>query len=547
MHRDSAPRAIHRFAPPTESLGRPALDRGRPRWAATGGLPRLRPQGTKWLPRSETARLNRFWVGCPALILAYYGAAHLGFALGFAGPVASIVWLPAGVSIAFLYLGGVRLWPGVVIADLLVNNYSAVPWPSAVAQTAGNALEAVLAALLLRRLVSPVTPFKSPRSVLSMFGAIAAGTFVSAFVGTLSTWIGGVIGAASLPRTGAAWWLGDFCGATMVVPLVLAWRPGAAQAGDRPRAVATALLAAALILLSYLSFRGAQPMRYLALPPMVWAAGRFGPREASAAVAVSVAFVIWGTTHYRGEFVLESIDGSLLATQLYVAITAVGTALVAALAGERRRQAAAIRAARQRVVVAADEERWRIERNLHDGAQARLAALTAQLSLDAQDAERTPASGATSFEAAREEVVLALEELRELVRGHHPAALRRSGLAVAIRELAARSSTPVEVTELPADRLDGSIEATAYYVILEAVTNAQRYSGASVIRVRAAATRSKLDIEIADDGVGGAALRANLGLEGLRDRVEALEGNLRIVSPPGQGTRVLAELPVPAS
>src|SRR5437879_5788125 len=135
---------------------------------------------------APAADLRGYLLGVSALAALYYGAAHLGYAFEFAGPVAAILWLPAGVGIAFLWLGGLRLWPGVLIGDLLVNNYSTLPLGSALGQTCGNVLEVLVATLLLRRLVPHGSPLASVGRLGRMLVAIAAGTAVSALVGTLS-------------------------------------------------------------------------------------------------------------------------------------------------------------------------------------------------------------------------------------------------------------------------------------------------------------------------------------------------------------------------
>jgi signal transduction histidine kinase len=216
---------------------------------------------------------------------------------------------------------------------------------------------------------------------------------------------------------------------------------------------------------------------------------------------------------------------------------------VAALASEREALSRSVEASRKRIVMAADEERRRLERDLHDGAQQRLVALAAHLGLAAGRAREKPATAAASFESAQAELLVAIDELREFVHGIHPTALRRFGLARAVEIVAARSATPVEIIELPDVRLDETAEATAYYIVLEAVTNAQRYANASTVSVRAHIVNSSLAVEIEDDGVGGAVERSDLGLQGLRDRVEATGGRFTVHSAPGQGTRIEARIP----
>src|SRR4051794_16407656 len=164
---------------------------------AASGAPRAeagRAQAVSWV---GSARL-RYLLGVFSLAAVYYGAAHLGYAFEFAGPVAAILWLPAGVGIAFLWLGGLRLWPGVLIGDLLVNNYSALPLGSALGQTCGNVLEVLVAISLLRRLVPHGSPLASVGRLGRMLVAIAVGTAVSATVGTLSLRLGEVVMTGSL-------------------------------------------------------------------------------------------------------------------------------------------------------------------------------------------------------------------------------------------------------------------------------------------------------------------------------------------------------------
>jgi signal transduction histidine kinase len=241
---------------------------------------------------------------------------------------------------------------------------------------------------------------------------------------------------------------------------------------------------------------------------------------------------------------VRSIDRSLLETQLIVAVTTVSTFLVTALAHEREQLAAGIQTSRRRIVVAADDARRRIERDLHDGAQGRLTALSIQLSLAVEAVADSPDTATSALAAAKAEVLVSIDELRELVHGIHPSALRQFGFARAVEDVAVRSRTPVELVELPRWRFDETAEATAYYVVLEAVTNAQRYARADSISVRAHLSGSRLDVEIADDGLGGAIEQGNLGLQGLRDRVEATGGSFAVESSPGNGTRILAEIPV---
>jgi PAS domain S-box-containing protein len=206
---------------------------------------------------------------------------------------------------------------------------------------------------------------------------------------------------------------------------------------------------------------------------------------------------------------------------------------------EAREQLAASRA---RIVEAGDAERRRLERNLHDGAQQRLVATSLSVRLAARRAHDPDVRA--MLERAGDELNLALEELRELARGLHPATLTDHGLPAAIEALAARAPVPVRIDIALEDRLPEPIEAAAYYVVAETLTNVAKYASASEARVLLARRDGHAHVEVSDDGVGGADARAGSGLRGLADRVEALGGRLTVTSPPGEGTQVRAELPV---
>jgi PAS domain S-box-containing protein len=216
-----------------------------------------------------------------------------------------------------------------------------------------------------------------------------------------------------------------------------------------------------------------------------------------------------------------------------------------ALASEEAREQLA--ASRARLVSAGDEERRRLERNLHDGAQQRLVSVSLSLRL-AQSRLATELDDAEALlRAANAELAVALEELRELARGIHPAVLTERGLGPAIASLADRTPLPVELELLTDRRLPGQVEAAAYYVVSEALANVAKYAGASSVCVRVAQRDGQAVIEVIDDGTGGADPEQGSGLRGLADRVEALEGRLVVVSPAGNGTTIRAEIPLPMS
>jgi signal transduction histidine kinase len=203
-----------------------------------------------------------------------------------------------------------------------------------------------------------------------------------------------------------------------------------------------------------------------------------------------------------------------------------------------------LRVARRRVIDAADAERRRIERDLHDGAQQRLVAMTLTLRLAEARVGSDPDGAAKLIAQARQEAENAIAELRELARGIHPALLSDRGLGPALDALAARAPVPVEICGVPPGRLRPAVEAAAYYVTAEALTNVAKYAQANEACVELELENGSLRLQIRDDGVGGADPSSGSGISGLRDRVEALDGSLEVDSPPGCGTKLIVEIPV---
>ena len=250
-------------------------------------------------------------------------------------------------------------------------------------------------------------------------------------------------------------------------------------------------------------------------------------------------------------------DGILLAAIIHDAalteerelVRTVGAAASMALENERleaelRARVEELRSSRARVVEAGLAERRRLERDLHDGAQQRLVALALALRMArSRLGKQAPAVG-EMLDAASRDLKAAHEELRELARGIHPAVLSDRGLGPAIEALAARAPVPVEIASAPAKRLPQPVEAAAYFVVAEALTNVAKYAHASQARVRVDLLEDRVVVEVTDDGTGGAYPEGGSGLRGLTDRLGALDGSLEVESPPGVGTTLRATIPL---
>ena len=206
-----------------------------------------------------------------------------------------------------------------------------------------------------------------------------------------------------------------------------------------------------------------------------------------------------------------------------------------------------VQASRARIAKAADDARRTIERDLHDGAQQQFVAVAMRLESARRLIGTAPADAARLVDTAQADLREAIAELRRLAHGIHPAELPKRGLTAALRTLARRSATPVEVTAADVGRLHPEIEATAYYIAAEAITNAVKHASAGYVEIALARTSGVLQLTVTDDGVGGAAFGGGTGLQGLRDRADAAGGHLTLVSPAGGPTVLTADLPIPGS
>ena len=204
-----------------------------------------------------------------------------------------------------------------------------------------------------------------------------------------------------------------------------------------------------------------------------------------------------------------------------------------------------VRASRERIVEAGDTARRRLERDLHDGAQQRLVTLNLALAMARDRATGADPELETLLDSASKEAREALVELRELARGIHPAVLTETGLCGAVEALVERSLIATTVTTVPTERFPAPIEATAYFVVCEALTNVAKHAAAHAATIEIVRSASVLMVRVDDDGIGGARPDGGSGLRGLADRVASIGGSLRIESPPGAGTHIEAEIPCP--
>jgi signal transduction histidine kinase len=281
----------------------------------------------------------RYAVAIAVLAGAYYLSGRLGLELAYLNGAVAALWPPAGLGVAVLFLFGVRLWPGIVIGDLALADFSQPPETIA-GQTIGNTLALVVAALLLRRLLRGDGRLERTFDVLALVLCAVVAASVSAALGPPSLRLGGVIAAGELWRVFRTWALSDGTGVLVVAPLVMTWASSGLRGIRRRDLIEGAILLALLVVLGELAPQREVP--YIVFPVLLWAALRLGPRGASTAIAVVCTVTVWNTAQQDGPFVRDSITDSLLATQFFVATAALTSLVLAAVTAERTRSARAL-------------------------------------------------------------------------------------------------------------------------------------------------------------------------------------------------------------
>jgi len=501
------------------------------------------------------SRSGRYVAGVLALAVAYYGTAKLGQSLRYTGSV-SAIWLPAGVGIAALYLWGLRWWPGVFVAELVVNGEllvgdHALPLGSLLGQQAGNMAEVVVGAVLLRRVLGPRAALDRAEQVGGLLAAVGIATAVSATVGTVSMLARGVIEASEAPTFWRTWWLGDTAGALVVVPLVLAWVPEPSAAWRSIRTWEGAVMIAATVGLGVLAFSVNGPVAYLVFPALIWAAFRFGLAGATLSIAIAAGVAVAFTAHHAGPFSTQPIDRRTLITQVYIVIAALTTLFLSAVVAERERSATELAKARQREDDRAVKERHRIARDLHDSvSQALFSTLlhtrTAQKALRR---ENVTASGRLqqSLDAIGELTRGAQSEMRALIYelGHDAV---EDGLVAAFTRHASmlRTRHDLDIDVQGPERLALSYRAQTelFNIAREALANVVKHAGASKAWVLVEARPGRVLVEVRDNGSGfdpGTRHPGHFGLESMHSRAAEVGGKLTISSAPRVGTVVRVE------
>jgi signal transduction histidine kinase len=506
-------------------------------------------------PAVRQSATARYIAGILALGATYYSSAKIGQALRYTGSV-SAIWPPAGLGIAALYLWGLRWWPGVFLGELVVNGelLGNLPLGSLIGQQAGNIAEVVVGALLLRRLIGPRAALERADQVGGMLLAIGVATAISATVGTTSMVLGGVIkesGALTFWRT---WWLGDTAGALVVLPLALAWVPEPAAAWRRISSCQGALMTAAVIGLSALTFSIQGPVAYMTFPALIWAAFRFGPAGATLSIAIAAGVAVGFTAHEGGPFSTQRIDVRTLSTQVYIVVAALTMLFLSALVIERERSAAQLAEGKRREDDRAMKERHRIARDLHDSVSQALFSTVLHTRAAQKALKRDSRIASGPLERSLGEIGEltrgAQNEMRALIfeLGQDPV---EDGLVAALTRHASmlrrRHGFDVDVEGPERLALSPRAQTELFGIGREALANVVKHAGASKAWVHVEARSGSVLVEIRDDGSGfdpAARHPGHFGLESMHSRAAELGGVLTISSTPHAGTVVRVEAKV---
>ena len=471
-------------------------------------------------------------------------AGEVGSALLLTDGVAAF-WPATGVAVAVLYLGGLRWWPGFLLGNLLANSFGAgtLPLDVRLPAAAGDLADAVLATVILLRLVGPHARIDRLRQVGAVLVAVGSGEAIGATVGMFAWLVKDLIEPSELAVFWRSWWLGGLAGGLVVVPLAMTWARPRAVSWPWRRIAEGVLVLAAVAGLSVIALSADEPLTYAVFPALMWAALRLGPQGATLAVATATGIAVWMTASDLGPFVEQSPSDRVLNLQLYIIVAALTALSLAAIVAERRQAAQEVSASRARIAAAGERERRRLEGELHDSAQNRLFALQVRMRL-AQ--ERT---GDDTFGALVEEAGAVGEDLRRIARGLSPPMLSTYGLAAALKAETTHGAIPVEIA---ADEIGSSepyIERAVYLCCLESIQNAAKHGGEGTsATVRLRREDGELRFSVEDDGRGfdRRAVTPGAGLANLHERVDTVGGRVQILSAPGRGTTVAGAVPWPA-
>ncbi|MEX0700607.1 MAG: MASE1 domain-containing protein [Planctomycetales bacterium] len=541
-------------------------------------------------------RWGRTAATCGVIAAVYFSTAKLGLSMAFVSEQVTAVWPPTGLSLAAVVLLGFRVWPGVALGAFLANATAGEPVLTACGIAAGNTLEAVCGAWLLRRLVGFQPSLTRLKDALGLVvPAALVSTMVSATIGATSLCLGGVQPWARFDALWRLWWLGDAVGAVVVAPLLLTWATDPPFRWPRAKAIEGAVLALALVAASLAVFfrpfvaDTSYPLVYVIFPIVMWGALRLGPTGSATATFVASAIAIWGTLRGAGPFAAGKIAAgapfemtaheSLILLQAFMGVIAATGLVIAATTADRNRaldkltdlnetledrvalrsaeleqRNQQLRALALELTQAEQRERRRLAQVLHDHLQQLLVAAKMQVERARDFAGKGPAD---HLGRVVELLKSSIDVSRSLAVELSPPVLHEAGLAAAVEWLA-RSidkeyALAVDVqAERPVAEPDADVNGFLYQAVRELLFNVVKHAHAGQARIRLAndgGGRLRIAVEDDGDGFDPALLQQphadHFGLIGIRERIEHLGGAFDVTAAAGRGTRAVLTVPVP--
>lgn len=497
-------------------------------------------------------------VGNLAVAAGYWMFAQLGSLAQYSGNI-EVSWLPVGFAAGMLYLGDLWWFVGGMVGDFVVGpDFGfAFPWDAAdLVATAGNTIEFLLAAYLMRRWLGPRNVLERPTDVGRLFTAIGLGTAVSALIGNVdAVWLGGAPWSDFVAGV-RTWWLGDTSGGLLTAPLLIVWWVDFRwPRGDVRRLLEGIAILGVVSGVSVAVFSSHHPLTYIVFPALVLAAVYLGQRGATLALAVTYAVAVGMTATSVGPFVQRSIDDQTLDTQLYILVASVTTLILGAAVSAQRRAAVDLAQSRQREEERAARERERIAHDLHDSVSQTLFSLGLYAGIAKHELGRTQLASGSSLPGTIDELAQlargALVEMRASIFELRGGAVAEQGLVAALgahgAALGVRHEVSVSV-EGPKERLPLSpaVEELLFRIGQEAVTNAVKHSTSVSVSAQVTMKNGAVELLVCDRGLGFDADRAyggHLGLELMRSRAFEAGGVITIDSSPAAGTAIRVVVP----
>ena len=513
------------------------------------------------------SRRSSVWIPLAAI---YTLAGKLGLALAFVNASATAVWPPTGIALAAVLVFGPRVWPGIFLGAFLTNETTAGSPVTSLLIASGNTLEALVGAYLVNRFAGGRLAFENGRDIFR-FVLLAGfvGTSVSATIGVTTLSLSGLSEWSAYRPTWLTWWLGDASGAIIVAPALLLWAANHRMRWSREQRSELFALVAALVVVGWMVFVVSEyPLGFLCIPICIWAAARFGQREAATVMCLLSLIALWGTVHGFGTFGRESVNDALLLIQAFLAVTSVIGLIVGAASSGRnvaeenlRRAYAELRMSYERIrqlagrLISAEEAtRADISRDLHDDVCQELVCISlAASSLKRSSGDIQDAHAQLALSELQQRAVVLVEGIRGLSHNLHPSVLRLVGLASALEahciEVEKRHDVLVGFkTGGDLEHIQSDVALCLFRIVQEALRNGAVYGEARRLEVSIARSADHIELTVTDDGRGFdlEAVRrdgSGLGLVSMEERAHVVGGDLQIITRPGQGTTIRVRIP----